>query len=161
MLGRAVMLFWDWGELLGLERLNNEGRRERCFVGVRGSPGLVVWGRLLALLSLFSNFARQYWSRSVDRPGSSGGGEDRKSKLSHDAAIRRSSMFRPLDAVLGRDLDLDVAESLPALDLLLFLFSFSRLATVSERSLGTTGAGEGLPGGDGKVSLSARSGRRS
>lgn len=65
-------------------------------------------------------------------------------------------MFRPFVAVRGRDFDLDVAESRPMLD----LFSFSRLATVSERFLGTTGAGEGLPGGDGSVSLSARSGFR-
>jgi hypothetical protein len=67
-------------------------------------------------------------------------------------------MFRPFDVTLVRDFDLDVTDSLPALDLLLLLFSFSRLATVSERFLGTIGAGEGLPGGEGKISLSARSG---
>jgi len=69
--------------------------------------------------------------------------------------------LRRFDAVLGRDLDVDVAESRPMLDLLLdFLCSFSRLTTVSERFLGTTGMGEGLPGGEGNVSLSARSGWR-
>lgn len=70
-------------------------------------------------------------------------------------------MLRPLDGALVRDFDLDVAESLPALDLLLLLFSFSRLASISERSLGTAGAGDGLPGGEGNASLSVRSGLRS
>jgi hypothetical protein len=158
MLGRAVMLIWGLGEWLRFEQLKREGRRECCFVGVCGSAGLVVCGRLLPLLSSLSSFARQYCSRSIRGPDSSGGGDDRKSKSSQDVPTRKSSMFRPFDVTLVRDFDLDVTDSLPALDLLLLLFSFSRLATVSERFLGTIGAGEGLPGGEGKISLSARSG---
>lgn len=154
------MLCCDWGELLGLERPKSEGRLERGLVGVRGCACFDVWGRLLALLSLISSFARQY-SSLLTGTGMSGGGEDRKSRLSHEAATRRSSMLRPLDVALVRDFDREVAESLPALDLLLLLFSFSRAANMSERSLGITGAGDGLPGGEGKVSLSARSGWRS
>jgi hypothetical protein len=156
MLGRAVMPFCDWGELLGFERLKREGRLE-VLVGVwGGAPFLDVegWGRLLALLSPFSISARQD-SSLLNGTGASGGGEVRKSRFSHDAAIKRSSMLRPLDGALVRDFDLEVAESLPALDLLLRLFSFSRLASISERSLGMTGAGDGLPGG-----VSARSGLR-
>lgn len=148
--------------MLGLERLKMDGRREEGLIGVCGSGCLEAWARLLALLWLLLSFARQYSSFPSTGPlGISGGGDDRNSRLSHDAAARKSSTVRPLEAALGRDFDLDVAESLPMLECLLLLFSFSPLVTVSDRFLGTTGAGEGLPGGESKVSLSARSGWRS
>lgn len=61
MMGRAVMPFCDWGELLGFERLKREGRLE-VLVGVRGGATFLDvegWGRLLALLASFPILARQ------------------------------------------------------------------------------------------------------
>lgn len=136
-LGRAVILLCDWGELLLLEKLSSEGRLERGFVGVSGSGCLVVCGRLLcgrlfALLPSLSSFARECCALSGSSIGS-GGGDDKKSRLSHDVEITRSSIFCPLEAVLVRNFDVEVVEPRPALVRLPPLFPLSRLAAVPER----------------------------
>ena len=143
------------------ERPKSDGCRERDFVGVRGPACLEAWAKLMPLLSSLSRFPFPYWKPLMEKLGRSGGGEVKKSNSSHNATLSLSRAFRPFEAPPVRSFDLDEAESLPALDRLLLLFSCSRLATVSERTLGTMGVGAGLPTREGSVSLSARSGRRS